>query len=178
MQGCPSVRANLAFANIYELRVTNRPLFRNDFLSMKNAAFSYLLARLPLGMSMFGHGLLRLPKLTQFSEGMAESFKATWLPQALVQQFAYFLPYLELNIGALLLIGLFTRAVSTVGVLLMVALIFGSSLQENWNAVATQMFYGVYFALLYAFEHKYNRYSIDSGIRGHRSKKKKAPAVQ
>lgn len=144
---------------------------------MRNEALSYLLARLPIGMSMFGHGLVRLPKLNAFSEGMATSFKDTWLPQASVEVFAYFLPYLELNIGLLLLLGLFTRAASVVGVLLMVVLIFGSSLQENWSGIAIQMIYGLYFALLLAFEQKYNRYSIDNGIRGRRSRKKDAAAA-
>lgn len=145
---------------------------------MKHAAFGYLLARLPIGMSMLGHGLVRLPKLVAFSEGMAETFQKTWLPYPLVKQFAYFLPYIELNIGALLILGLFTRAVTTVGVLLMVALIFGSCLLENWDGVFTQMFYGVYFALLFAFEHKYNRYSVDQMIRGRRSRKKQRTATE
>ncbi|WP_347158875.1 DoxX family protein [Pontibacter chitinilyticus] len=144
---------------------------------MKNASLGYLFARLPIGMSMFGHGLVRLPKLIKFSEGLASSFKDSWLSEAVVQQFAYFLPYLELNIGALLLLGLFTRVVSAMGVLLMVVLIFGSCLLESWNNVAVQMFYGVYFAGLMAFEHRYNRYSIDNGIRGRRIKKKQAQAL-
>lgn len=145
---------------------------------MKYAAFGYFLARLPIGMSMFGHGLVRLPKLRDFSEGMAQNFKDTWLPQELVQLFGYYLPYLELNIGALLLVGLFTRAVSAVGVLLMVALIFGSSLLENWNSIFSQMFYGLYFSLLFVFEHKYNRFSLDTALRVRRSRKKRAAAVQ
>lgn len=144
---------------------------------MKTPALGYFFARLPIGMSMFGHGLARLPKLNEYSRGMAENFKETWLPKATVELFAYFLPYLELNIGLLLMIGLFTRVVSALGTLLMVALIFGSCLLENWNSVATQMFYGLYFALLLAFEHKYNRFSIDNGIQGRRSRKKQAAAV-
>lgn len=144
---------------------------------MKNAALGFLFARLPIGMSILGHGLVRLPKLTEFSEGMAAGFKETWLPQAVVQQFAYFLPYLELNIGILLLLGLFTRVVSAAGALLMVALIFGSSLQENWNGVAIQMFYGLYFSLLIAFERKYNRYSIDTAIQLRRDRRKKVSAI-
>ncbi|GAB3811589.1 hypothetical protein GCM10028895_01860 [Pontibacter rugosus] len=123
---------------------------------------------------MVGHAVVRLPKLEAFSQSMAANFKDTWLPTILVEPFAYFLPYLELNIGLLLLFGLFTRVATLAGVLLMVVLIFGSSLLENWNGVAIQTFYGGYFALLLTFEHKYNRYSIDNGIRGRRSRKNKA----
>ncbi|ACY15590.1 hypothetical protein [Haliangium ochraceum] len=41
---------------------------------------AYALARLPIGFSFFGHGLVRLPKIQQFAEGMAKAFENTWLP--------------------------------------------------------------------------------------------------
>ena len=41
---------------------------------MKNASAAYLLARLPIAMSMFGHGLVRIPKLEKFSAGMVKEF--------------------------------------------------------------------------------------------------------
>lgn len=140
--------------------------------SMRYSGFAYLLLRLPLAMSMLGHGLARISKLNDFSQGMAAQFEATWLPQALVQPFAYFLPYLELNLGILLLLGLFTRVASAVGVGLMVALIFGSCLLENWDAVMTQMFYGLYFSLLVAFAYEHNRYSLDTLLHLRRERRK------
>jgi thiosulfate dehydrogenase [quinone] large subunit len=42
----------------------------------------------------------------------------------------------------------------------MLALIFGSSLLEQWENVFSQIIYGAYFALLYYFT-PYNRYAID-----------------
>ncbi|MFD3001555.1 DoxX family protein [Pontibacter toksunensis] len=128
---------------------------------MNTSSLSYLLARLPIALSMFGHGLVRLPKLNEFSNSMVGQFESTWLPTALVSPFSYVLPFLEFTVGVLLILGLFTRTALVVGALLMLALIFGSSLLENWSSIATQMFYGVYFAGLLFFEDSYNHYSLD-----------------
>jgi thiosulfate dehydrogenase [quinone] large subunit len=130
---------------------------------MRKESFTYLLARLPIGMSFFGHGLERLPKLDAFSHGMAASFGKSILPQALVLPFGYVLPVLELLTGILLLLGLFTRFAAVLGVVLMLALIFGSSMIEQWNNVFTQIIYGGYLALLFYFA-EYDTISID-GLR-------------
>jgi thiosulfate dehydrogenase [quinone] large subunit len=124
---------------------------------------TYLLARLPIAVSMFGHGLERIPKLQGFSNHLTEQFGKSWLPSALVMPFSYVLPFLELITGFLLILGLFTRFSCILGVIIMLALIFGSSMIEQWENVFTQIIYGAYFALLYYFA-VYNRYSIDSRI--------------
>jgi thiosulfate dehydrogenase [quinone] large subunit len=126
----------------------------------KNPGRTYLLARLPVGMSMFGHGLDRLPKLQAFSGHMVGQFSKSMIPGSLVSLFSYVLPCLEFLTGILILLGLFTRFACVLGVLIMLALIFGSSLIEQWENVFTQIIYGAYFALLYSFA-VYNRYSID-----------------
>jgi thiosulfate dehydrogenase [quinone] large subunit len=115
---------------------------------MKKAQYTYLLARLPIAMSFFGHGLERLPKLDAFVSHMAQPFEKSILPMALVTPFGYVLPFLELITGILLLLGLFTRFATILGVLIMLALIFGSSMIEQWNNVFTQIIYGAYLALL------------------------------
>jgi len=127
---------------------------------MKNADVSYLLARLPIGMSFFGHGLARLPKLNAFSQWMVQSFSASILPASLVRPFSYLLPILELLIGILLLLGLYTRHAIVLGALVILLLIFGSSLLEQWSNVFLQMIYGAYFSLLYKYVY-YNRLSFD-----------------
>ena len=131
---------------------------------MKKESITYLLARLPIAMSLFGHGLERMPKLDAFSHGMAVSFSKSILPEALVLPFGYVLPFLELITGILLLLGLFTRFAAIMGVAIMLALIFGSCMVEQWNNVFTQIIYGGYLALLYYFV-EYNTISID-GVRG------------
>jgi thiosulfate dehydrogenase [quinone] large subunit len=125
-----------------------------------NPNTAYLLARLPIAISMFGHGLERIPKLQGFSSHLVVQFSKSIIPAALVTPFSYALPFLELLTGILLILGLFTRFSCILGVLIMLVLIFGSSMLEQWENVFTQIIYGAYFALLYYFA-IYNRYSID-----------------
>jgi len=133
---------------------------------MENASLSYLLARLPVAISMLGHGLARLPKLDKFSNWMVGQFQQSILPDELVRPFSYMLPFLELNIGLLLLVGLFMRVSLVTGSIVILVLIFGSCMLEQWENVAIQMFYGLYFAGLLFFQDKYNQYSLDYKLRG------------
>ena len=134
---------------------------------MRQYKWAYLMARLPIAMSMFGHGLIRLPKLENFSIGMVTEFGKTFLPDWIVQPFSYALPFAELLTGILLLLGWFTRFGLFLGAAVMLILIFGSSVIEEWQNVAIQMFYGIYFAGLFLFI-GHNGYSVDglSGKRG------------
>jgi thiosulfate dehydrogenase [quinone] large subunit len=122
---------------------------------------SYLLARLAIAASMFGHGLVRMPKLQGFSDWMVESFSTSMMPLALVRPFSFILPFAELIVGLLLIVGLFTRAALIAGSIAMLALIFGSCIIEKWEWVTFQMFYGLYFALLLAYIH-HDQYSVDA----------------
>jgi thiosulfate dehydrogenase [quinone] large subunit len=124
-------------------------------------ATAYLLTRLAIGTSMFGHGLVRLPKLEAFSQWMVGSFEKSMLPAALVTPFSYLLPILEFTIGVLLLIGLFTRFALIVGSVLMILLIFGSSLLENWEAIPSQLIHIAFFAVLLSFLHL-NTWAVDN----------------
>ncbi|MBK0378621.1 DoxX family protein [Mucilaginibacter segetis] len=121
---------------------------------------AYLLARLPIAFSMFGHGLVRMPKLATFSEHVVSQFEKTMLPAALVVPYSYALSFFELAVGVLLILGLFTRFANILGVAVMVSLIFGSCLLEQWPNVFTQIVYGAYFALLYLYA-DYDKYSVD-----------------
>ena len=60
----------------------------------------------------------------------------------------------------LLMLGLFTRFAAVAGALVIMALIFGSGLQQKWDAVSTQMIYAVFFFLVLHFLEN-NRYSLD-----------------
>ena len=128
---------------------------------MKQHDLVYLLARQPIAWSMFGHGLVRIPKLAAFSAGMTKNFSHSILPSSIVLPFAYALPFLELLTGLLIIIGLFTRQALLLGFLIMIVLIFGSSLIEEWQGVFIQMMYAVYFTLLILYL-PFNRYSLDA----------------
>jgi len=124
-------------------------------------SITFLLLRLAIGASMFGHGLVRLPKLAGFSSWMVGSFEKSMLPLSLVRPFSYALPLLEFAVGLLLITGLFTKISLIAGALIMVALIFGTTLIENWDAITSQLIHAAFFAVLLQFI-QYNRYALDS----------------
>ncbi len=135
------------------------PIIKTKRKKMQHQKTAYALARLPIGFSFLGHGIVRMPKLGRFAEGMAQSFNETFLPYELVLGFAYVLPLVELLLGIFLILGIAMRKATIAGVFLMCMLIFGSSLMENWTSIAIEMFYGLYFSLLYLFA-DYNGYAI------------------
>jgi len=125
---------------------------------------AYLMLRLAIGLSMFGHGLVRLPKLQTFSDGMLKEFSNSMLPQALVLPFSYVLPMVEFSVGLLLLLGLFTRMASLVGAITMLFLIWGTCLIENFGALPSQFIHVFFFAVLLHFANS-NSLAIDLFIK-------------
>jgi len=111
----------------------------------------FLLLRLGIGISMFGHGLVRLPKLNAFNQWMVDSFAKSMLPAELVRPFSMVLPFAELVIGLLLLVGLFTEPALISGAVLMLMLLFGTAMVENWEAVPSQLIHLIFFAVLLQF---------------------------
>ena len=121
---------------------------------------SFLLLRLASGASMFGHGLVRLPKLHGFSNWMVGTFEKSILPKAIVTPFSYLLPIAEFTIGLLLISGLFTKPALIGGGLVMIILIFGSCMIENWEILPSQLIHAAFFAVLLQFAAN-NTYSLD-----------------
>jgi len=133
------------------------------------ARTAFLLARLGIGMSFFGHGLVRLPKLTAFATHMVTPFQHSMLPEALVTPFAYILPFFEFGIGLLLLPGLFTKQALIAGAIVMILLIFGTTAVEQWQNLDSQLIHLAFFAALLPFADSLNGFSID-GLKGRRPK--------
>ncbi|MDI9874910.1 MULTISPECIES: DoxX family membrane protein [Bacteroidota] len=121
---------------------------------------SFLLLRLGIGISMFGHGLVRLPKLAGFSKWMVTSFEKSLLPSAIVTPFSYALPILEFGIGTLLILGLLTKQALLAGSIVMLLLLLGTTLIENWEALPSQLIHLVFFAILIQFISS-NTWSLD-----------------
>lgn len=131
---------------------------------MINNTIAFLLMRLAIGASMFGHGLVRLPKLDKFSGWMVGSFKDSMLPSALVTPFSYALPIAEFVIGLLLIIGLLTRQSLIAGGIVMILLILGATLIENWEALVSQLIHVAFFAILLS-NISYNSYAVDKLLK-------------
>ncbi|SDJ52133.1 thiosulfate dehydrogenase [quinone] large subunit [Pedobacter sp. ok626] len=112
---------------------------------------AFLIVRLAIAISMLGHGIVRLPKLSAFSQWMVGSFEKSLLPKALVVPFSYILPVAELSIGLLLLTGLLTKPAAVAGAVVMLMLIFGTTMTENWEALPSQLIHIIFFAILLQF---------------------------
>ncbi|MBD3581447.1 DoxX family protein [Flavobacterium selenitireducens] len=115
---------------------------------MTHYNYAYFAARLPIGFSFFGHGLVRLPKMEDFAGWMVSAMENSMLPAEIVRPFAYVLPIAELLIGLLVLAGLFTRQALFAGIMTMSLLVFGSTTIEDWGAITGQLFHAAYFAVL------------------------------
>ena len=130
----------------------------------KTIELAYLILRLTMGVNMFTHGVARLLDLDKFNGWLISQFSNTILPEFIVSISSYMIPFVELIIGILLILGLFTSRALLVGSLLIVALVFGSGLQENWNVMSSQMIYAIFFFIL-SYLIDLNRYSLDR-VRG------------
>jgi thiosulfate dehydrogenase [quinone] large subunit len=74
------------------------------------------------------------------------------------------IPFVEFATGALLVLGLFLRPALVIGSLLMIVLMFGICLAQNWTVAAEQLVYMFVFAALLASA-RHDRYSIDGWRR-------------
>lgn len=115
---------------------------------MRNSQLANWVMRIGLGINMLMHGLVRIPKLTTFVTKMAAGFAQTPLPPVLTKSFLYALPFVEFAVGILILLGgQFSRWGYFSGGLAIGALLFGTTLKEDWNGAGTQMIYVVAFYL-------------------------------
>lgn len=131
---------------------------------MQNTSIAYLLLRLAVGLSFLGHGLVRLPKLHEFSQWMLGLFETSVLPRFLVLPFSYFLPVAEFVVGVLLVLGVFTKQALVAGAIVMLTLIFGSCLIEEWNAIPSQLIHALFLGMLLVYL-PHNTYSTDQFIK-------------
>jgi thiosulfate dehydrogenase [quinone] large subunit len=104
-------------------------------MRLHNFELAFVLGRLLLGLNFLLHGIVK-------------EFAAASLPPGLVSAYATALPFVEGGIGLLLVLGLFTRPALVAAMLVIMSLVFGSSLLEKWSLVGDQMLYGLYIITL------------------------------
>src|ERR1700760_237096 len=117
----------------------------------RDQKLAYFLLRLIAGMDFFGHGFARIftgTHLRGFAHGMAGEMAKSPLPASLVLATGYVVPCVELVIGVLLLAGVATRYALIAAMLLMVVLMFGITMKQEWNVAEQQLFYGLVLAVL------------------------------
>lgn len=119
---------------------------------MRDFKTLFFFLRLPIAISLAGHGLVRIPKLQTFTEGMVKSMEKSAIQEVLITPFGYLLPFLEAIVGIALLIGFKPKLTIYASLSLMSILILGSSSVENWSAIEAQLLHSLYlFALLWFY---------------------------
>jgi thiosulfate dehydrogenase [quinone] large subunit len=129
---------------------------------------AYLLMRLTIGASLFGHGLVRLPKLAAFHAQLMGEFKASILPAFLVSAYSYAVSFAELVTGVLLLAGALTRMAAVACSLELIILDFGATSIEHFNVIGEQLVHTIFLAAVVAFR-SHNKYSVYHLLTGRSS---------
>jgi len=139
------------------------------WLGLTDLELAYALLRITLGVNILGHGLVRIiyfgiGGLDPWVNEQAALFEGHLLPMWLVYSFLHVLPFIEIVLGALTAIGLWTRQMLFAGTLMMFVLIFGNLARQSWATVGNNMHYVLYYCLLIA-SLRYNCVALDTRKR-------------
>jgi thiosulfate dehydrogenase [quinone] large subunit len=131
---------------------------------MNHQALAHALLRVSAGVMFFFYGVGKFRVgLGQFIPGMVKRFEGK-LPELMVQPFAATLPFIEVLVGTLLILGLFTRWALVAASVLMISLVLGAVMEPSPGTVAANMTYAfILAALLFTADH--NAYSVDAKLR-------------
>ena len=130
-------------------------------LWLRDVTLAYVLLRIALGLNICLHGVARWAAgLRNFAASLLPMFQKTPLPTWSVFSFGYVLPIVEATVGACVLFGFQTRRALISGSVLMLVLMFGSLLRQDWPTVGIQLTYSLVYSLLLAGI-RFNSYSID-----------------
>ncbi len=126
---------------------------------------AYALLRVTMGIVFLFAGVNKfIDGLGEWVSGMQERFAETFLPEVLVTLYAYALPFAEVALGTLLVLGLFNLATLTLAGVLMLSLAFGTAVDPDPSGTHRNATYMVVIVLLlWLAEH--NRYSLDRLLR-------------
>jgi len=129
---------------------------------MNHRSVAYAVLRVTLGVVFFFFGFGKLyDGYGEFIKGMQEEFAKTWLPGFAVTPFAWVLPFIELLLGILLTLGLFTRLALLGAGILLIFLSIGVNIQGNAGLVVHNLIYSlaIFFLLYHADD---NAYALDT----------------
>lgn len=134
--------------------------------SQTDERIAYGLLRFVFGLNICFHGLSRLlGNHEAFLAYLTKSLAPTVLvPHAAIPVFAAALPWVESLIGLLVLLGLFTRAALIGGFLVMILLMAGVTLAQDWQTAGLQLIYCIIYFILLAWRDR-NYFSLDTLLR-------------
>lgn len=130
------------------------------WLRRTDAIAAYTLLRIVFGVNFFNHGLVRIGNIPAFAESQVKQYADTFVPAVLVRGPAYLIPPVELIVGLLLILGLATRGALIAGFCLMIVLMSGVTLLQQWDTATSQLIYCLVFFVLLA-ANSLNTISLD-----------------
>jgi thiosulfate dehydrogenase [quinone] large subunit len=131
----------------------------------KDVSRAYALLRLTLGLNICVHGVVRwVAGLGSFAQSLVPMFQKTPLPSWSVYGFGLALPILEAVVGAVVAAGYRTRTALVAGASLMLVLMFGTALRQDWPTVGIQLTYSFIYCVLLAGA-QVDRYCLDRLVR-------------
>jgi thiosulfate dehydrogenase (quinone) large subunit len=123
---------------------------------------AYSFFRFSMGVVIFFHGAMRM--ITGVGAWVTKEMPLfvdnPLLPMWFVVGFLWVLPTIEVVLGTLTIIGLFTRWAILAGAVLMLVLVFGNLTRQDWGTVGNELHYVIYYTLMIAGL-KYNRFALD-----------------
>ena len=131
-----------------------------------NTNLAYALLRLCFGANIMLHGLSRLLNGQAAFLGYLQHYfeHAHLIPAGMLPPFAAVLPWAETIVGLLVLLGLASRFAFIAGALVMLALVVGTNLAQDWTVAGLQLIYCfIYYYLLAHLEQ--NALSVDGFMR-------------
>lgn len=136
---------------------------------MTNRHFDYksasvAISRWALGLFFFYNGL---SKIMGGVGGFVNSYlvpllSKTFLPPILVTSYGYMLPYVELTLGILLIVGIFRNAVLFLTGLTLISLTFGQMLLQQQAVVANNFIY-IFLTAILLFMSEFDGWALRKG---------------
>ena len=132
-----------------------------------DAVIAYTILRLSFGANIMLHGVSRLiAGRAGFLAYLNHYFEhAAYMPKAFLTAFGTVLPPVEAAVGLLVLLGLATRISLIAGGLVMLALVIGTNLAQDWNVAGLQLIYCFLYYYLLAHRRELNALSVDGWLR-------------
>ena len=149
----------------------NKPNLENQTnlsLKSRDVVAAYTLLRIVVGINYFNHGATRIFNIPGFMDSMVVTMQGSWIPEFLVRINAALVPPVELIVGVLIAIGLFTRGALIACFILMAVLMYGITIIQNWDGASSQLIYNVVLFILLAGL-SFNRISVDGWLKRKRN---------
>ena len=119
-------------------------------LRPRDIVTAYTLLRIVVGVNYFNHGVTRIGNIPEFMDAMVQTMQDAWIPEALVRINAALVPPVELVVGLLIAIGLFPRSALIACFILMIVLMYGVTIIQNWDTAGSQLIYNITLFILLA----------------------------